>query len=45
MASTDDPEEPGTRILIRFIFPSFIADFLWKRWLRRKHRREQRHVE
>jgi hypothetical protein len=39
----DDPEERGARILFRSLFhPRWFADVLWRAWLRRKRRREER---
>ena len=39
----DDPEERGARILFRSFFqPRWFADLLWRTWLRRKRRREER---
>jgi hypothetical protein len=38
----EDPEERGARILFRTFFTRPFADFLWRVWLRRKRRREER---
>jgi hypothetical protein len=39
----DDPEERGARIVFRSLLqPRWFADFIWRTWLRRKRRREER---
>jgi hypothetical protein len=43
MIDENDPEERGARILFRSLFsPRWFADVLWRLWLRRKRRRDER---